>query len=156
MSHSSDDRLRNPFVQYALLLAMSFVHVHVPLEHFRGVLAKGIYLQVFGNHKFYAGDAGSSKTGLGSSAACTTAVVAAIMQYFGIDVEQPQFRSVAHNIAQAAHATAQNKIGSGFDVAAAAYGSGIYVRFSPSAQLNELMTAVCGMCDMYVTLVDCW
>ncbi len=37
-----------------------------------------------------------------------------------------------HNLAQAAHCAAQGKIGSGFDVAAAAYGSCIYKRFSPS------------------------
>ena len=37
-----------------------------------------------------------------------------------------------HNLAQAAHCAAQGKIGSGFDVAAATYGSCIYKRFSPS------------------------
>lgn len=37
-----------------------------------------------------------------------------------------------HNLAQAAHCAAQGKIGSGFDIAAATYGSCIYRRFSPS------------------------
>ncbi|KAI9821677.1 MAG: phosphomevalonate kinase [Pycnora praestabilis] len=36
-----------------------------------------------------------------------------------------------HNLAQAAHCAAQGKIGSGFDVAAAVYGSCVYRRFSP-------------------------
>ncbi|KAI9760498.1 MAG: phosphomevalonate kinase [Candelina submexicana] len=42
-----------------------------------------------------------------------------------------------HNLAQAAHCAAQGKVGSGFDVAAAVYGSCIYKRFSPSV-LEEL------------------
>jgi phosphomevalonate kinase len=37
-----------------------------------------------------------------------------------------------HNLAQAAHCAAQGKVGSGFDVAAAVYGTCIYTRFSPS------------------------
>ena len=36
-----------------------------------------------------------------------------------------------HNLAQAAHCAAQGKVGSGFDVAAAVYGSCLYRRFTP-------------------------
>lgn len=36
-----------------------------------------------------------------------------------------------HNLSQASHCAAQGKVGSGFDVAAAVYGSCIYRRFSP-------------------------
>ena len=36
-----------------------------------------------------------------------------------------------HNLAQLSHCCAQGKIGSGFDVAAAVYGTMQYVRFSP-------------------------
>ncbi|GBG59791.1 hypothetical protein CBR_g54895 [Chara braunii] len=38
-----------------------------------------------------------------------------------------------HKIAQAAHCAAQGKVGSGFDVSAAVFGSQRYIRFSPSA-----------------------
>lgn len=41
-------------------------------------------------------------------------------------------REVLHNVAQAAHCAAQGKVGSGFDVAAAVYGSCLYRRFTPS------------------------
>lgn len=41
-------------------------------------------------------------------------------------------RARLHNLAQAAHCAAQGKIGSGFDIAAATYGSCVYRRFSPS------------------------
>ncbi|XP_024377116.1 phosphomevalonate kinase, peroxisomal [Physcomitrium patens] len=82
-----------------------------------------------------------AKTGLGSSAAMTTAVVASLLQYFGRvdlplhgaakeDVETDL--ELVHSVAQAAHCAAQGKIGSGFDVSCAVYGSQRYVRFSPS------------------------
>lgn len=86
-----------------------------------------------------------AKTGLGSSAAMTSAVVAGILEYLG-SVKLPlhaegQVSSTAdgawnldlvHSIAQAAHSAAQGKIGSGFDVSSAVYGSQRYIRFSPS------------------------
>ncbi|XP_076896021.1 phosphomevalonate kinase, peroxisomal-like [Bidens hawaiensis] len=79
-----------------------------------------------------------AKTGLGSSAAMTTAVVAALLNYLGV-VDLSSFSGprheenldVVHIIAQTAHCMAQGKVGSGFDVSSAVYGSHRYVRFSP-------------------------
>ncbi|KAL6536362.1 hypothetical protein OROGR_012934 [Orobanche gracilis] len=83
-----------------------------------------------------------AKTGLGSSAAMTTAVVAALLHYLGV-VSLPSENSplqgnqvskeldVVHIIAQTAHCIAQGKVGSGFDVSSAVYGSQRYIRFSP-------------------------
>lgn len=84
------------------------------------------------------------KTGLGSSAALVTAFTAAVLSHylppdvFSLDSESGRAR--LHNLAQAAHCAAQGKVGSGFDVAAAVYGSCIYRRFSPSLleSLNEV------------------
>ncbi|KAG8649164.1 phosphomevalonate kinase, peroxisomal isoform X1 [Manihot esculenta] len=79
-----------------------------------------------------------AKTGLGSSAAMTTAVVAALLHYLGsIDLSscckenQSSNLDMVHIIAQTAHCIAQGKVGSGFDVSSAVYGSHRYVRFSP-------------------------
>jgi phosphomevalonate kinase len=79
-----------------------------------------------------------AKTGLGSSAAMTTAVVAALLHYLGVVDLSPVSKNegsadldVVHIIAQTAHCIAQGKIGSGFDVSSAVYGSHRYVRFSP-------------------------
>lgn len=81
-----------------------------------------------------------AKTGLGSSAAMTTSVVAALLHYLGF-VSLPSYKEdqmtgnnldLVHTVAQTAHCIAQGKIGSGFDVSAAVYGSQRYVRFSPS------------------------
>ncbi|CAN6486614.1 unnamed protein product [Victoria cruziana] len=98
-----------------------------------------------------------AKTGLGSSAAMTTAVVASVLHYLGVvklsvsceDLESEKLSDdldVVHAVAQTAHCIAQGKVGSGFDVSAAVYGSQHYVRFSPEilsvAQENVKGTAL--------------
>ncbi|KAI8867216.1 ribosomal protein S5 domain 2-like protein, partial [Ramicandelaber brevisporus] len=80
-----------------------------------------------------------NKTGLGSSAAMTTSVVAALLHHFGVvdlAAASAEHTALVHNVAQLCHCLAQGKIGSGFDVSAAVYGSHIYRRFSP-----QLITA---------------
>ncbi|KAL1839925.1 hypothetical protein VTJ49DRAFT_1013 [Mycothermus thermophilus] len=76
------------------------------------------------------------KTGLGSSAAIVTSLTAALLAHYLppdlFDLSTPQGKRVLHNLAQVAHCSAQGKIGSGFDVASAVYGSCLYRRFSPS------------------------
>ncbi|KAL1599659.1 phosphomevalonate kinase [Paraconiothyrium brasiliense] len=76
------------------------------------------------------------KTGLGSSAALVTAFTAAVLSYYlpreKFDVESEQGKTVLHNLSQASHCAAQGKVGSGFDIASAVYGSCLYRRFSPS------------------------
>jgi phosphomevalonate kinase len=41
-------------------------------------------------------------------------------------------KKILHNLAQIAHCAAQGKVGSGFDIATAVYGSCLYRRFTPS------------------------
>lgn len=72
------------------------------------------------------------KTGLGSSAALVTALTAALLSALAKDFTLSENQSRVHNLAQAAHCAAQGKVGSGFDVAAAVFGSCLYRRFSPS------------------------
>ena len=82
-----------------------------------------------------------NKTGMGSSAALVTSVVGAVLSYFDVvtlpSSSQPRETesitrgtSIVHNLAQICHCSAQGKVGSGFDVSAAVYGSHIYRRFS--------------------------
>lgn len=76
------------------------------------------------------------KTGLGSSAALVTALTSALVTWY-IPAPPPQLpQHLIHNLAQAAHCAAQGKVGSGFDVAAAVFGSCLYRRFSPSILEN--------------------
>jgi phosphomevalonate kinase len=75
------------------------------------------------------------KTGLGSSAALVTALTAALLITFtpsSSTVISEVLQKRIHNLAQAAHCAAQGKVGSGFDVAAAVYGSCLYRRFTPA------------------------
>ncbi|KAG6874475.1 hypothetical protein C0995_010385 [Termitomyces sp. Mi166 len=84
------------------------------------------------------------KTGLGSSAALITSLVSGLLIHFSsipadsFSVPTSDGRLLAHNLAQYVHCYAQGKVGSGFDVAAAVFGSHIYTRFNP-AVLNGLM-----------------
>ncbi|EXJ94439.1 hypothetical protein A1O1_02835 [Capronia coronata CBS 617.96] len=74
------------------------------------------------------------KTGLGSSAALVTSLVSALLAFHATrsGVESSLEHQTIHNLAQAAHCAAQGKVGSGFDVAAAVYGSCLYRRFTPT------------------------
>ncbi|RMZ87861.1 hypothetical protein DV736_g4921, partial [Chaetothyriales sp. CBS 134916] len=73
------------------------------------------------------------KTGLGSSAALTTALTASLVAFYSKlpDADRLPLKTI-HNLAQAAHCAAQGKVGSGFDVATAVYGSCLYRRFTPA------------------------
>lgn len=73
------------------------------------------------------------KTGLGSSAGLVTVLTTALMSVFklDLDIQNSEHLTLVHNLAQVAHCQAQGKVGSGFDVAAATFGSIIYRRFPP-------------------------
>eukprot|EP01133_Synstelium_polycarpum_P014550 gene14550-17196_t len=84
------------------------------------------------------------KTGLGSSAALVASLTAALLSYFkAIDLRRQNDteRTMLHNLAQLCHCIAQGKIGSGFDISSAVFGSQVYRRFSPSL--------IQGILDMY-------
>ena len=82
----------------------------------------------------------SGKSGLGSSAAVTVATIAALFEAFGLSAKENI--DEIHKIAQIAHSKAQNKIGSGFDIAAACYGSIEYSRFSNLKLLDFSMRKI--------------
>ncbi|CAD6202930.1 unnamed protein product [Miscanthus lutarioriparius] len=105
-----------------------------------------------------------AKTGLGSSAAMTTSVVAAVLHYLGaVNLSCPgqssgdnatgQDLDLVHAIAQSAHCIAQGKIGSGFDVSAAVYGSQRYVRFSPEILSSAQATGGTSLPDVVSDIV---
>lgn len=100
------------------------------------------------------------KTGLGSSAGLVVVLTAALTSIFKADFNPTNkaHQNLIHNLAQVAHCQAQGKIGSGFDVAAATYGSIIYRRFHseiiadlPSMNLNwtyQYHKALCTLVDI--------
>ncbi|KAJ3374274.1 phosphomevalonate kinase [Allomyces arbusculus] len=90
------------------------------------------------------------KTGLGSSAALVTSLVGAVLRYFTGTVE-PKW---AHHVAQWAHCLAQGKIGSGFDVSSAAFGTHRYRRFDPSGVTPLLERGLDATGDELVRALD--
>ncbi|KAK7196451.1 phosphomevalonate kinase protein [Novymonas esmeraldas] len=76
-----------------------------------------------------------SKTGLGSSAAMTTSLVACLCHHFHAAGSSQEY---VHRIAQIAHSVTQGKIGSGFDVYTAVYGTCAYRRF-PASRVSMMM-----------------
>ncbi len=59
----------------------------------------------------------------------------------GTDSQSDEGRALAHNAAQFIHCLAQGKVGSGFDVSAAIFGSQLYRRFDPSVIDGLMATA---------------
>lgn len=97
----------------------------------------------------------ANKTGLGSSAALVTSLTATLLtHYLAFDVTTPQGKTTLHNLAQAAHCAAQGKVGSGFDVAAAVYGSCTYRRFSPSVLSSIPEAGESGFAEKLVSVID--
>jgi phosphomevalonate kinase len=134
---------KNPFVETTLLYVLSYLF-HLPVDAIGDldivILADDdYYSNSLTSKRGSFGDFGIPlaevhKTGLGSSAALVTALTAALiatrLPTHG-DSDLTSRRGVIHNLAQAAHCAAQGKVGSGFDVAAAVYGSCLYRRFTP-------------------------
>lgn len=85
----------------------------------------------------------AGKSGLGSSAAVTVASIGALLKLNGIEDKE-----LLHKLSQYAHANAQGKVGSGFDIASAVYGTISYSRYSASlitlndkSKIKELVTS---------------
>ena len=112
-----------------------------------------------------------NKTGMGSSAALVASLVGALLLFFGIislpsstdddlltnsnghshklnNVEDDDKKEddeeglrIAHNLSQICHCYAQGKVGSGFDISSAIYGSHVYTRFS-DVYVNQFLENV--------------
>ncbi|KAF2496376.1 Phosphomevalonate kinase [Lophium mytilinum] len=143
-----DPLLRNPFVETALSYALTYISTSLP-HH----LIQPASISIIADTDYYSQPAKRSasnsrflnfdvplwdahKTGLGSSAALVTAFTGALLAHYlpksRFDLTTDTGRQRLHNLSQAAHCAAQGKVGSGFDVASAVYGSCLYKRFSPS------------------------
>ncbi|OZJ04641.1 hypothetical protein BZG36_02021 [Bifiguratus adelaidae] len=154
----------NKFVQICLTCCLSVVFSAPTKRAAEVAIQKGLDIQVFGDNDFYSqreqlkslqlpltvksleqlphfcptkSTLGNvHKTGLGSSAALITSLVASVLVYFNVtstkDLSAHEDRILVHNTAQLVHCLAQGKIGSGFDVSAAVWGSHTYRRFSPN------------------------
>ena len=151
--HSTGPQSRNKFVETALAYALSYITSSTSTE------IGPTLITILADTDYYSHGSSSAstttttttssrfldfnvaltaahKTGLGSSAALVTAFTTAVLTYYlppgTLDIASSAGKACLHNLSQAAHCAAQGKVGSGFDVAAAVYGSCVYRRFSPS------------------------
>jgi len=145
---------RNPFVETALGYALTYISSVLP-----SAIIKPTSVTILADNDYYSqpsstvSSTGASKfidlgvrlqdahkTGLGSSAALVTAFTGAILAHYlpssQFSLASDEGLSKLHNLAQAAHCAAQGKVGSGFDIATAVYGTCVYRRFSPSILSN--------------------
>ncbi|PNS18375.1 hypothetical protein CAC42_6192 [Sphaceloma murrayae] len=169
----ADIRLkRNIFIETALSYTLSYITSLSP------TLIPSVSITILADNAYYSTPSTTSrfhtfstaldqahKTGLGSSAALVTAFTAALLSYYLpsdiFDVRTDASRRKLHNLAQAAHCAAQGKVGSGFDVASAVYGSCVYRRFSPSLLTNYGEPGNKGFAERLRAVVDetgdvCW
>ncbi|GAA98035.1 uncharacterized protein L969DRAFT_86040 [Mixia osmundae IAM 14324] len=148
---------RNSFVETAIRAALQVVQADRPGNW----SLPDLQIHIVGDNDFYSqprqASSGSTstgkkfaklketlrtvhKTGLGSSAAMVTSLVGAILVHL-LQLDPTNSLSdkhYIHNVAQYAHSLAQGKIGSGFDVSSAVWGSHIYTRFDPACLDNVL------------------
>jgi phosphomevalonate kinase len=142
----------NPFVETTLSYVLSYVSTHSDTH-----IVPPCAITILADDSYYTSPASTTsptefdgehfkhfgvtlwdahKTGLGSSAALVTALTAALLTHYLpsdlVALDSKSSKARLHNLAQAAHCAAQGKVGSGFDVASAVYGSCLYRRFSPS------------------------
>ncbi|KAG0164849.1 phosphomevalonate kinase [Apophysomyces sp. BC1034] len=153
---------RNKFVETCLFFSLTLLLEKLGEQQFNACLENGLAITIVGDNDFYSqraqlqakqlpNDAASlesldpfcqthatlqtvHKTGLGSSAALITSLVAALFLHFGgvNSVQNDKDRLLIHNVAQFVHCFAQGKVGSGFDVSSAVWGSHHYRRFNPA------------------------
>ncbi|TFB03269.1 Phosphomevalonate kinase [Trichoderma ghanense] len=162
----------NPFVETTLSYALTYIDALVSSTRSRSVI-KSSRLIILADNDYYSHShasssgrfakfpvtlQGANKTGLGSSAALVTSLTASLLTHYlpssVFDLSSKKGKRTLHNLAQAAHCAAQGKVGSGFDVAAAVYGSCTYRRFSPSI-LNVLPEpGAPGFSDKLLAVVD--
>ena len=155
---SVGDSPENAFVEAAVRCALLWVHRYIYAVLQGSVPLRILNLIVDADKAFHRpGDAESDtpvKTGIGSSAALTASLVSVMLTHFyttdpinllmvtekndahlllpaDAAMKPEQLRGDIHFVAQCAHTIAQGKVGSGFDICCAVYGSGIYQRYDP-------------------------
>ncbi|KAL7796622.1 ribosomal protein S5 domain 2-type protein [Trichoderma ceciliae] len=166
----------NPFVETTLSYALTYIDAIVSPERSHSAI-KSSRLVILADNDYYSHShednkpptsgrfakfpvslKGANKTGLGSSAALVTSLTASLLTHYlpaGLcDLSSKQGKQTLHNLAQAAHCAAQGKVGSGFDVAAAVYGSCTYRRFSPEILSSLPEPGSPGFSERLLAVVD--
>ncbi|KAG1815947.1 phosphomevalonate kinase [Suillus subaureus] len=143
---------KNKFVHLALQHTLNLVSEIHSVAQVQERLIHGLNIAAVGDNDFYSQRAQLESLGLPRTTkslsqitpfSLITSLVSALLLHFAAITEtdfanlEGDGRRLAHNAAQFVHCLAQGKVGSGFDVSSAVFGSQIYRRFGP-AVLNPL------------------
>lgn len=143
------NNLQNPFIEKTILNVFNYsqpengIDIKISIYSDAGYHSQAnsvVKKNQYNSFNFYKDTvANVPKTGLGSSAGLVTVVTSALLSCFlqNFDLKSTETQTCIHNLAQVSHCQAQGKVGSGFDVAAATFGSILYQRFDP-ALINDL------------------
>lgn len=138
-----------PSLETKQLIAYPYVVTESYLKA-KGIWKNDVSIEVTNSEIFGNKD---EKTGLGSSAAATVAVVKALFLANGIDMNEEM--ETIHKLSQFSYAMFSQKIGSGFDIATSSFGKTIiYNRYDPqeitlpsTANKEELIKAILSSVD---------
>lgn len=173
LPYSGANITANPFVETTLSYALTYIDRIAGQRPSHSMTSARLIILADNDYYSHSGDDSpdkgrfskfpvtlgeANKTGLGSSAALVTSLTAALLIHHLpldlFDIESNKGRRTLHNLAQAAHCAAQGKVGSGFDVAAAVYGSCRYRRFSSETLGKIPEPGTAGFAASLVELVD--
>ncbi|MED6144332.1 hypothetical protein PIB30_014680 [Stylosanthes scabra] len=136
-SVSSSSEGRNPFVEYAVQYSVAAAYATSDKnkkELLHKLLLQGLDITILGCNDFYSYRNEIERRGLPLTPESLASIPPFASITFNTDnQERKDYKDLdlLHKIAQTAHCIAQGKVGSGFDVSSAVYGSQRYVRFSP-------------------------
>ncbi|KAF2131705.1 Phosphomevalonate kinase [Dothidotthia symphoricarpi CBS 119687] len=177
VTHGHEQRIsKNPFIETALIYALTYIGTLLPKKRIESssirILADQAYYSNPGAPRtptspgrfldFNVQLRDAHKTGLGSSAALVTSFTAAVLSFYLpktlFDLQSETGLRILHNLAQASHSYAQGKVGSGFDIASAVYGSCLYKRFSPQLLSSLPLPGSVGFASKLRALIegDAW
>ena len=111
----------NVFITEAIKVSLYIISLYKEINQ------KDISLTIIADDEFYI----SGKTGLGSSAALTVSIIKCLLRYYQLDNQE-----LLHFVSQVSHFRAQEKIGSGFDISSAVYGSHLFRRIRSELLLS--------------------
>ena len=123
---------QNVFIQTALNCFFQYISQKNKSLLYDKLNNHGIFIKLFGDKSFYQtindtnNNSGNRKIGLGSSAALTVSLIKCLFKYFGINLSKNMHEF--HSLCQLSHYISQEKVGSGFDISTAVYGSIIFKR----------------------------
>ncbi|KAG4304519.1 hypothetical protein PORY_002229 [Pneumocystis oryctolagi] len=137
-----DNQTRNPYIHCALMYSILYLNPKTITDLCITILADNDYYSQTSPRsmlckysRFDVPIENVHKTGIGSSASLMTSMITALVTHLSegkFDIQLTQNKWIIHNLSQIAHCFVQNKVGSGFDIAATCFGSCLYRRFDPA------------------------